>query len=57
MADVNASLEEYRGMRVGLDAALLPLVTSVAGRRFDFQVSLHGLELEPGGWLSRRDRR
>ena len=47
MADVNAWLEEYRERREALEAALLPLATSVDGRRFDFQVSIHGLELEP----------
>ncbi len=52
MPDVNASLEEYRGMREALEVALLPLATSVDGRRFTFQVSLHGLELEPGGYVA-----
>ena len=52
MTDVHASLEEYRGMREALEAALLPLATSVDGRRFNFQVSLHGLELEPGGYVA-----
>jgi hypothetical protein len=36
VTDVHASLEEYRGMREALEAALLPLATSVDGRRFDF---------------------
>ncbi len=39
-------------MREALEAALLPLATSVDGRRFSFQVSLHGLELEPGGYVA-----
>ena len=52
MTDVQASIEEYRGMREALEAALLPLATSVDGRRFNFQVSLHGLELEPGGYVT-----
>jgi DNA helicase HerA-like ATPase len=52
VTDVQASLEEYRGMREALEAALLPLATSVDGRRFNFQVSLHGLELEPGGYVA-----
>ena len=51
MADVNASLEEFRDTREALEAAVLPLATSVDGRRFSFQVSLHGLELEPGGYV------
>ena len=52
MTDVNASLEEYRGTREALEKAVLPLATSVDGRRFHFQVSLHGLELEPGGYVA-----
>jgi DNA helicase HerA-like ATPase len=52
VADVQASLEEYRETREALEAAVLPLATSVDGRRFNFQVSLHGLELEPGGYVA-----
>jgi len=52
VADVNASLEEYRETREALEAAVLPLATSVDGRRFSFQASLHGLELEPGGYVA-----
>jgi DNA helicase HerA-like ATPase len=52
VTDVHASLEEYRGTREALEAAVLPLATSVDGRRFTFQVSLHGLELEPGGYVA-----
>jgi len=37
MTDVHASLEEYRGTREALEAALLPLATSVDGRRFTHQ--------------------
>jgi uncharacterized protein len=52
MTDVSASLEEYRETRDALERAVLPLATSVDGRRFSFQVSLHGLELEPGGYVA-----
>jgi uncharacterized protein len=52
VTDLHASVDEYRGIREALEAALLPLATSVDGRRFDFQVSLHGLELEPGGYVA-----
>ena len=51
VTDVQASLEEYRGVREQLERALLPLATSVDGRRFTFQTSLHGLELEAGGYV------
>ena len=52
MTDVQTSLEEYRRTREALETAVLPLATSVDGRRFNFQVSLHGLELEPGGYVA-----
>jgi uncharacterized protein len=45
-------MEEYRGMREALEASILPLATSVDGRRFGFQVSLHGLELQAGGYVA-----
>jgi uncharacterized protein len=51
-AELGTSLAEYRSMRDGLERALLPLATSVDGRRFSFQVSLHGLELQVGGYVS-----
>ena len=52
MTDVQASLEEYRGIREQLESAVLPLATSVDGRRFSFQTTLHGLELEAGGYVT-----
>jgi uncharacterized protein len=52
VTDVGAWLEEYRGIRAALETAVLPLATSVDGQRFTFQVSLHGLELEPGGYVT-----
>ncbi|HEX8854166.1 MAG TPA: ATP-binding protein [Thermoleophilaceae bacterium] len=51
MSDVQASLEEYRSVRQTLEKAVLPLATSVDGRRFSFQTSLHGLDLEAGGYV------
>ena len=51
MTDVQAALEQYRDVREQLERALLPLATSVDGRRFTFQTSLHGLELEAGGYV------
>ncbi len=52
MSSVQASLEEYRGVREALERAVLPLATSVDGRRFSFQTTLHGLELEAGGYVT-----
>ena len=52
MSDVQASLEEYRAVREALETAVLPLATSVDGRRFSFQTTLRGLELEAGGYVT-----
>ena len=52
MTDLQAALEEYRRAREELETSILPLATSVDGRRFDFQASLHGLELQPGGYVA-----
>ena len=51
MSDVQAALEQYRGVREELERSLLPLATSVDGRRFSFQTARHGLELEAGGYV------
>jgi DNA helicase HerA-like ATPase len=45
-------LDEFRTRRRELEAAVLPLATSVDGRRFEFQASLHGLELGVGGYVA-----
>jgi DNA helicase HerA-like ATPase len=52
VTDVEASLREYRDVRDALERALLPLATSVDGRRFTFQTTLHGLEFEAGGYVT-----
>jgi len=52
VTDVQALLEEYRGVRDALERAVLPLATSVDGRRFGFQTKLYGLELEAGGYVT-----
>jgi DNA helicase HerA-like ATPase len=44
-------LERYRALRRELETAILPLATSLDGRRFTFQASLHGLELQLGGYV------
>ena len=44
-------LERFRAVRRELEAAVLPLATSIDGRRFEFQASLHGLELRLGGYV------
>ena len=44
-------LESFREARRGLEEAVLPLATSVDGRRFSFQASLHSLEFQIGGYV------
>jgi DNA helicase HerA-like ATPase len=63
MADVRANdrgtdaealapgLMRFRAMRRELEGAVLPLATSINGRDFSFQASLHGLELRLGGYV------
>jgi uncharacterized protein len=51
MGDPQFELEEYRGLRDALEASILPLATSVDGRRFEYQASLHRLDLEAGGYV------
>jgi hypothetical protein len=43
-------VDSFRQARHDLEASVLPLATSVDGRRFTFQASLHGLELQSGGY-------
>jgi len=43
-------LESFREARRDIEASVLPLATSVDGRRFSFQASLHRLELQAGGY-------
>jgi hypothetical protein len=52
VGDPLSELEGYRGLREALEASILPLATSVDGRRFEFQASLQGLELEAGGYVA-----
>jgi len=42
-------LDSFREARRELETSVLPLATSVDGRRFVFQASLHGLQLQAGG--------
>jgi DNA helicase HerA-like ATPase len=50
--DPRPVLEAYHSLREALERSVLPLATSVDGRRFEYQASLHGLELEAGGYLA-----
>jgi DNA helicase HerA-like ATPase len=44
-------LAQFRSLRREFESAVLPLATSIDGRRFSFQTSLHGLELRLGGYV------
>src|SRR5688572_4281215 len=44
-------LARFRSLRQNLEASVLPLATSIDGRRFSFQASLHGLDLRLGGYV------
>jgi uncharacterized protein len=44
-------LERFRAVRRELEAAVLPRASSLDGRTFAFQASLHGLELQLGGYV------
>ncbi len=52
---LEARLEEYRRLRGDLERVILPLATSVDGRRFTFQASLHGLAFQSGGYVVLED--
>ena len=47
---MGSQLDTFRETRRDIEASVLPLATSVDGRRFSFQASLHGLELQAGGY-------
>ena len=49
--ELDTSLEGYRDMRRDLERAIIPLATSVDGRRFTFQASLHDLAFQAGGYV------
>jgi hypothetical protein len=45
---IDRQLETFRAARRDIEASVLPLATSVDGRRFTFQASLYGLQLQVG---------
>ena len=42
---------EFRELRQKIEESILPLSTSIDGRRFELQASLHGLELQVGAYV------
>lgn len=45
-------LAVFRALRERLEREVLPLATSLDGRRFTVQASLHDLQLRPGGYVA-----
>ena len=50
-SQLETGLDRYRAVRHELEAAVLPLATSIDGRHFSFQAPLHHLELRVGGYV------
>ena len=44
-------VDAFRSMRAQAEASVLPLATSLDGRRFSFQARIEGLELKLGGYV------
>jgi uncharacterized protein len=44
-------VDEYRQVRGEIERSILPLATSVDGRQFTFQASLHNLQFQTGGYV------
>jgi len=44
-------VDDYRRVIEELERSIRPLATSVDGRQFTFQASLHGLALQTGGYV------
>jgi hypothetical protein len=44
-------LDSFSELRRNLEASVLPLATSIDGRRFSLQASLYSLELQAGGYV------
>jgi uncharacterized protein len=49
------AVDDYRRIRSELERDILPLATSVDGRQFTFQASLHQLQLQTGGYVVLED--
>jgi hypothetical protein len=50
-SEQTSGLHRFRALRDRLEGSVLPLATSLDGRRFIFQASLHQLELRLGGYV------
>jgi len=52
MSETAQSIERFRLLRRELEESILPLATSLDGRRFEFQARLDDLQLEVGGYVT-----
>ncbi|HXV35146.1 MAG TPA: ATP-binding protein [Gaiellaceae bacterium] len=53
--ELDDRLKTYRSLRRELERSIVPLATSVDGRRFTFQASLHDLAFQAGGYVVLED--
>jgi DNA helicase HerA-like ATPase len=51
VTSLSPRLEAFRSLRREIEASVLPLATSLDGRRFSFQAAIDGLELQLGGYV------
>lgn len=49
---MDSRITQYRAVREEVERSIIPKATSVDGRRFEYQASLHDLELEAGGYVA-----
>ncbi len=54
-SELRESIDRYRAVRRQLEEQILPVATSVDGRQFSYQASLHGLRLQPGSYVVLED--
>src|SRR5215213_5516638 len=50
MSGLSQQVETFRALRAQVEGSILPLATSVDGRRFSFQSAVDGLGLRLGGY-------
>jgi DNA helicase HerA-like ATPase len=50
-ASLTGRVDTFRSLRAQAEASILPLATSLDGRRFSFQAGIDGLELRLGGYV------
>ena len=49
--DMRKSLDRYRAVRRQLEEEMLSVATSIDGRHFSYQASLHGLQMQAGSYV------